>query len=235
MEKTIDITFDFRRDTPKDKDPDIYSKTLRRYHKLLWSKKLPNGVDFLLDDTKSDAYLHHKSDVGEFFLSSDTAIHTFSKWKRMAHIIMQLEESEVEAFRCASYTIGGMIVFPSNKIDGKSTINGARGFSPLIRDRIDLTLECIRRYYLNLNSPLSDVLNRYADFFQLFESFSGYVDFFHLQDLVSENYSTINYLMHFDDFKTSAIPRNLDEYISYKAKAIEFANKRNHRIFQSLL
>lgn len=76
MEKIIDITFDFRRDTPKDKDPDIYSKTLRRYHKFLWSKKLPNGVDFLLDDTKSDVYLHHKSDVGEFFLSSDTAIHT---------------------------------------------------------------------------------------------------------------------------------------------------------------
>jgi hypothetical protein len=234
MEKLIDVTFDFRRDTPKDKDPDIYSQTLRRYHKVLWSKQLPCGKIFTLDDSKSDAYLYHKSDVGEFYLSSDTAIHTFSKWKRMAHIIQQLDEFEVEAFRCASYTIGGMIVFPSKKIDGKSTINGARGFSPLIRDRIDLTLECIRRYYLNQSSPLSDVLNRYADFFHLFVNFNGYVNFFHLQDLVSDDYSNINFLMHFDDFKTPAVPTNLDEYLSYKLIAINFANMRNQRILQSL-
>lgn len=33
----IDTTFDFRDDTPEGKDPDQYSPTLRRYHKLLWS------------------------------------------------------------------------------------------------------------------------------------------------------------------------------------------------------
>jgi len=39
----IDITFDFRSDTPgyPKKDPDALSPTLRRYHKLLWSKPLP--------------------------------------------------------------------------------------------------------------------------------------------------------------------------------------------------
>ncbi len=234
MEQLIDVTFDFRRDTPKDKDPDIYSKTLRRYHKVLWSKPLPSGALFTLDDSKSDAYLYHKSEVGEFYLSSDSAIHTFSKWKRMAHIIQQLDESEVEAFRCIGYTMGGMIIFPSKKIDGKSTINGARGFSSLIRDRIDLTLECIRRYYLKQSSPLSDVLNRYTEFFDLFGEFNGYVDFFLLQDMVSEDYSTINFFMHFDDFKTSAVPTNLDEYLSYKAQAINFAILRNKRILQSV-
>ena len=46
MRTDIDITFDFRRDTPEGKDPDTYSKTLRRYHQLLWSKRLPGGELF---------------------------------------------------------------------------------------------------------------------------------------------------------------------------------------------
>ena len=234
MEQLIDVTFDFRRDTPKGKDPDFYSKTLRRYHKVLWSKQLPSGAFFALDDSKSDAYLYHKSEVGEFYLSSDTAIHTFSRWKSMAHIIKQINEEDLEEFRTIGHRIGGMIIFPSNKIDGKSTINGARGFSSLIRDRIDLTLECIRRYYLKQSSPLSDVLNRYTEFFDLFGEFNGYVDFFLLQDMVSDDYSTINFFMHFDDFKTSAIPTNLNEYLSYKAQAINFAILRNKRILQSV-
>jgi hypothetical protein len=31
-------------------------------------------------------------------------------------------------------------------------------------------------------SPLGDTLDRYVDFFELFGDFSGYVEFFHLQD-----------------------------------------------------
>jgi hypothetical protein len=38
-----------------------------------------------------------------------------------------------------------------------------------------LTLECIRRHYLDEPSPLSDTLARYADFFGLFGDFAGYV------------------------------------------------------------
>ncbi|REF29704.1 hypothetical protein DFJ65_0671 [Calidifontibacter indicus] len=36
-------------------------------------------------------------------------------------------------------------MFPANRIGGKVTINGAKGFHPRIKDRSDLTLECIRR------------------------------------------------------------------------------------------
>ena len=64
----IDITFDFRTDTPPGKDPDALSPTLRRYHKLLWSKPLPSGVPFALSDTSPGDYLHHRSELGEFFL-----------------------------------------------------------------------------------------------------------------------------------------------------------------------
>lgn len=230
----IDIKFDFRSDTPPGKDPDALSPTLRAYHKLLWSKPLPNGVNFDLDDTKDNVYLYHKSDLGEFFLSSDSAIHTFSRWKSMAHIINQLSEDEVEAFRSLGYTMGGMIIFPANRVDGKSTINGARGLNHLIKDRIDLTLECIRRYYNNEISPLTETLNRYADFFGLFCNFQGYIEFFLLQDLVTEDFSAIKFFMHFDDFKTPAVPKSIDSYLSYKDITIKFINNRNQRILESL-
>ena len=68
----IDIAFDFRSDTPPGKDPDARSPTLRKYHKLLWSKPLPSGSIFELDDTARH-YLHHRSEVGEFYVS-DAAV-----------------------------------------------------------------------------------------------------------------------------------------------------------------
>ena len=70
-------------------------------------------------------------------------------------------------------------------IDGKKklTINGERGWNKRIVDRFDLTLECIRRYYLDIESPLKETLERYKSFFLLFEDFRHYVEFFFLQDL----------------------------------------------------
>lgn len=230
----IDITFDFRSDTPVGKDPDALSPTLRKYHKFLWSKSLPNGAMFTLDDTKENFYLYHQSNLGEFSLSSDTVIPSFSKWKSMEHITKQFKNGEIEEFRGIGYTMGGMLIFPANRVDGKSTINGARGFHPLIKDRLDLTLECIRRHYNKEQSPLTEVLDRYTDFFTLFNSFKGYVEFFLLQDLVAEDFSTIKFFMRFEDFKTSAVPKTLEEYISYKDLSIAFIRNRNQRIIKSI-
>lgn len=91
----------------------------------------------------------------------------------------------------------------AQRVDGKMTINAARGCHPRIKDRFDLTVECIRRQYLGEPSPLSDTLVRYADFFGLFEDFARYVGFFHLQDLVNEDASTIKFFMPFADFTAS--------------------------------
>ena len=155
----IDITFDFRTDAG-GKDPDTHSPTLRRYHRLLWSKPLPSGASFDLSDTTPGAYLYHRSNLGEFFPSSDSVIPTFTRWKRLKPITEQFPEQENEAFLTSAYTMGGMMVFPGNQIEGKQTINGARGFNPKISDRFDLTLESIRRYYVNLDSPLASTLSR---------------------------------------------------------------------------
>ena len=41
----------------------------------------------------------------------------------------------------------------------------ARGVNRKIKDRLDLTLECIRRFYSKEDSPLSDTFQRYSQFF----------------------------------------------------------------------
>ena len=71
---------------------------------------------------------------------------------------------------------------------------------------------------------------RYSDFFDLFADFKGYVDFFLLQDLVSDDYSEIKYLHPFTEFATNSYPKTLDEYINYKNNTISFVTKRNLRI-----
>ena len=226
----IDTTFDFRSDTPPGMDPDACSPTLRRYHQLLWSKPLPNGAPFDLDVTTPPAYLHHVSELGEFWLTSDAVIPTFTRWRILKHITEQIPEAENEAFRTLGYTIGGMMVFPGNQVDRRPTINGARGLHPQIRDRFDLTLECIRRHYLAEPNPLSATLARYADFFGLFGDFAGYVDFFHLQDLVNEVSSTVKFFMPFEDFGEWVLPTTLDVYLGYRRRAMEFIESRNRRI-----
>jgi Family of unknown function (DUF6994) len=228
----IDITFDFRSDTPAGLDPDSSSATLRKYHHTLWSRPLPNGVPFELD-VASPPYLHHLSEqLGEFWLTSDSLIPTWSHWMRMAHIIDQIPEVEREEFIRIGYTIGGMMVWPGNKV-GPMTINGARGCDPRIADRFDLTLECVRRYYLREPSStgvLCPALARYPEFFALFGDFAGFVSFFLLQDLVDEAASTVKFFAPFEDFTKSPLPATLDAYRAYRERSIEFIEARNQRI-----
>ena len=89
----IDIAFDFRTDAG-GKDPDSHSPTLRRYHRLLWSKPLPSGASFDLSDTTPGVYLDHRSSLGEFRLSSNIVIPTFTKWRALKPITEQLPELE---------------------------------------------------------------------------------------------------------------------------------------------
>ena len=228
---TIDIYFNVYSDTPENKDPDSFSPTLRKYHQVLWSKPLPSGVNFHLD-LNTPKLLHHISELGEFFLSSDSIGHTYSRVKRMSHIVDEIEPEEIAAFFSTSSTIGAYIIFPSKRIDNKMTINGARGVNHKIQDRFDLTLECIRRFYLKEKSPLSDVLERYANFFNLFDNFRGYVDFFLLQDLVEKDYLAIKFWSVFDYFDSAPLPNNKEEYLRYKTKVIDFVNARGQRMLK---
>ena len=249
----IDITFDFRSDTPLKKkapntleDPETFSDTLRKYHKILWSKPLPNGVALRLDSDTSGPpyYLRHQSEALKLLLASDTVVPSFWKEQDISDVIKSLTAKELGAFHTLGYTIGAMMVWPANQVNGMMTINGARGCHPRIKDRFDLTVECIRRYYDdpskrdNLYNPLGEALHRYGDFFKLFGDFRGFVDFFLLQDLVNEDYSAVNFHAPFNkdevEFKTYPFPRTKEAYREYMRKASDFINARNQRILASI-
>jgi hypothetical protein len=222
----IDTTFDFRSDTPPGKDPDARSPTLRRYHKFLWSKPLPCGEVLDLVDTTHGHYLLHRSEeVGEFSLASDAVVASFRYLP-----MVQDEPGQLKEFMHIGYTIGGMMLWPGNCVGRKMTISGARGCHPRIRDRFDLTLECIRRHYVEEDSPLREVLARYADFFKLFVNFRGFVEFFLLQDAVTIDFATVVFSAPFEDFTTSPIPQTIDDYREYRQRAIAFIEARNRRI-----
>ena len=234
LQETIDINFDVYSDTPEGKDPDSFSPTLRKYHKILWSKSLPNNKEFHLNlDTPK--LLHHESALGEFFLSSDSIGHTYTRVKKMSHIIDELSNEEINSFFSTCSTIGAYIIFPAKRVNNKMTINGARGVNHKIQDRFDLTLECIRRFYLNEKSPLTDALERNANFFELFSDFKGYTDYFLLQDLVKRDYMTIKFWGNFDNFETAPLPANKEEYLSYMNKLLSFVEARNQRILNSTI
>ena len=224
----IDTSFDVRSDTPLGKDPDWYSATLRRYHQILWGRPLPSGAPFELSDGRPLGYLLHRSDLGEFWLGSDAVIPSF--FHKADKVVAQLLPGELEEFNTLGYTIGGMMLFPANRVDGKMTINGARGFHPRIADRFDLTVECIRRHYRGDDSPLAVVLQRYADFFRLFGDFAGYVEHFLLQDLVTDDGAGVEFALPFDDFTGSPVPKDLDTYREYRDRSVTFINARNGRI-----
>lgn len=218
---TVDISFDFRSDA-KGKDPDSWSPTLKAYQRFLYSKPLPCGVTMDFDE---------KLIWNGLWYSSDNITHSYYSWGNYQHIISQVDEKIISDYMTIAYTIGSEIIFPCYRVAGVQTINQARGCNHRIRDRIDLTLECIRRYYQGDESPLYKCLCAYKSFFDFFIDFKGYVDFFHLQDLVTKNYSAVEFLTWFDGFQSSfPLPRTVEEYIDYISRVKRFITARNDRI-----
>lgn len=223
----IDIAFDDRTDS-HGRDPDSASPTLRKHHRLLWSKPLPNGQMFELQ-LEDGNYLTHRSNLGEYLLSSDSISNSLRSHKRRAHIISQVPAEQLDYFQLLGSTIGAKTLFPGNKVDGKPTINVARGFNGKIGDRMDLTLECIRLHYLGHPSPLGETLFRYSDFFSLFTDFDGYVSFFLLDDLIHQG-RVKGFLPLSGEFQSNSLPNNLPDYLEYMQNTINFVTARNLRI-----
>jgi hypothetical protein len=225
----IDTNFDFRNDS-KCGDPDRDSLKLYEYHKLLWMKELPCGKKLNLEIICNNGQLLLKNNLYDNFSSDrmfphlvDTYNNKFNGW---------LTDSEIIELKFKVRTIGGHIIFPAHKKNG-NTINQDRGFNNKIADRFDLTLECIRLFYLNVQSPLYRVFLRYKDFFDLFKDFKGYINYFFLQDLIDEN-GNINFILPFDSFKHLPLPESIEEYKVYKNNIINLINKRNKRISNNL-
>ena len=242
-------------------DPDSHSRRLRRCHEVLWSKKLPDGRGLSL---RPDGSGLRDTDTNEY-LSSDAAIPAWEQWSEVQsfhaetqHRLQDAGRGTVHDLGWRLYDMGGFVLFPGCQVDGRWTINQAKGCIRSIADRLDLALECIRLYYAFLRerteetvslpdgydrvNPLGSVLHRYRRFFEVFGSFEGYVNFWLLDDLVSEGESglQVNFLLPrsssgpYDFSLEAALPVDGDEYCAYLIAADDFVDKRNRRMAQEL-
>lgn len=81
---------------------------------------------------------------------------------------------------------------------------------------------------------MNEVLNKDDEFFKLFNDFKGYVDFFYLNDLVTEDYNNIKFYIEFDNFNRSPLPQTVEEWHNLYNAQMEFLRARNKRINQSV-
>lgn len=228
----IDTSLDFRIES-NGKDPDAHSPTLRKYHRFLWSKQLPIGEYLEIEEINSS--LVYRFNMQTLRLGSDSISNSYIGTKKVSHLSGQVTQSEFEEFSDKGSTIGGYLIFPSEREGGRMTINGARGFNVKIADRFDLTLECIRLHYQRQHHPLeatfTSSINKF--FFSLFIDFRSYVDFFLLQDLVDSQYDKVSFFTQVEEpFRESPIPETAAEYREYKTNTLEFVRRRNQRIRQ---
>lgn len=234
----IDTSYDFTNDIPDywqgfwernewgqgSDDPDSKSTTLHKYHQILWSRTLPCGLKMELNNELS---------WNGFWFSSDS-ISVSHRYTRMIPLLKKFREAVpdyhtyMENFIRKSYTIGGMMIWPCRR----NSINQTKGCMTAISDRMDRTLECIRRFYFGETSPMSKCLEKDRSFFDLFVDFKGFVDFFFFQDLVSENYQNVRMMMGTNDLSTPALAQTVEEYQLWLERQLDFVNNRNMRISQ---
>lgn len=240
--KNFDANFDFTSDTPRfwegfwmrrdglglgATDPDSRSKTMREYHRIVWSKMLPCGERMELECDGR----HHYLKWNDFGFSSDSITASF-RYSRNRVLLEEVAKqftdykAFVEDYLRKLYTIGGAMIYP----EGRGNLNITRGFNPRIRDRWDLTLECVRRHYLGEESPLTAVMDRDRAFYDLFVDFKGYVDFFFFQDLVTEDYSNVKLWLDTPLFDINPIPKDVQTYLMWIHSQLDFVKRRNVRI-----
>ncbi|GAB3519882.1 DUF6994 family protein [Arthrobacter monumenti] len=239
--RTFDTSFDYKTDTPAKTRPDADrdSQRLRSDHELLWTKELRSGVLFAPKvpteprERRGNYLIFTDASEARHCYGSDAITSSYSRWlrpKALVHAIGSLSEDQRSLYLNPPYTIGSSMIWPVRSKD-RPTMNTARGLRGRIADRMDLTLECIRRHYAGESeSPLADVINAYADFYALFDGFMEFVEFFHLQDLVTPDYDAVEFYVPFDNFKRSGTPATIEEYVTYRETTLKFIEKRQRRM-----
>lgn len=224
-------------------DPDQTCERLYLWHQALCARPVDGVGQFKVEVTYDYAYgLRLCTENGAAFrLGSDGIIPTWSTpgWtcRFTPQLVAEIEQDKDDFFRLAS-TIGGYVLFPRNgKGQTGQTINQARGVHGQIADRFDLTLECIRRHYLDpkLESPLAHRLNYYGDFFALFGDFDSYVRFFLLDDLVTPDRDGVWSLLNGEvvtDFPLPAYATTPRDYATFRENSIRLVRSRNERILK---
>ena len=182
--------------------------------------------------------------------ASDTLINSFKGYVRRcpkAAALFESLQTEIpnkkgmpfdaflESYQKACAAIGGSIIFPKHS----QSVNQERGCDERICDRVDLTVECVRRFYKGETSGaerLDAALQKDAAFFVLFGGFKGYVDYFYLNDIVTEDYGAVRDLSGKNDvlttypFPEDPFPAASDDWLTWSENTVRFVKERNARI-----
>ncbi|MEO5314729.1 hypothetical protein PV772_11515 [Pseudarthrobacter sp. CC12] len=235
--------FDYLLDTtPPGTDADSNSPRLKADHQLLWTKELCGGQLFELAVSeipkvrRKNYLMFEQTPDKSITFGSDAITNSYTRWvkpKALVEAKAQLNEEQKRRYFDPPYTIGSAMIWPVRGIH-LPTLNTARGMRAKIADRMDLTLECIRRHYAKEpDSPLADVITNYWDFFELFGTFEKFVEFFHFQDLVTPE-GKIAFFLEEDDedkvFTRSGVPVTKDEYIRVREPSLKFIALRGNRM-----
>ena len=228
------------------KDPDKCSKQLYDdMKKIFFSKERLDSLKLNSIENKCQNFGRGNFytlfiDDGKYRLSSDFigASIYWAKQKGLA------DEDIVEYLRI-SRTIGGHMVFPRGQ---GTTVNQARGGENSYYDRFDLTLLAIKKWYSNeCNSTINYAIDNYKEWFELFikdrdlkDGFRNFINFFYLEDFVSENLEIIDLVN--SDLKNNkklflnkediSIPSTRESYLQYVINSNIIIWKRTKKLLE---
>lgn len=219
-------------------DPDAKCEELREMHYRLYNRyalyiNRPFSFEKKYPLSFSEGRYFYLSENGSCRLGSDTMNSSYLYYEALKNIKSEMEkcgrnaEAEIEKYRKdIIYRPGNFIVFPK-----KDSINVERGRNGKIKDRFDLTLDCIKKQYEKEDNPLAYVLQKnWEYFFCRFRDFNEYVHFFMLEDYLDEKCN----VMQFIDNEDHILPKNLGEYDEYIKRISSVIEKRTKRILKRL-
>ena len=147
-----------------------------------------------------------------------------------------------------SRTIGGHVMFP--KGGRKQTVNQARGGSAGYYDRFDLTLLAIKAWFKGEeNIKIKRAIDNYNEWFNLFKdannsekSFRNFIEFFKLEEFVSEKYDIIDLIKSdievgkivYLDKEDIYIPKTREDYLHYVKNSNAIILKRSKKLAKLL-
>lgn len=214
-------------------DPDGDPYLISSVRELFNAREIGDGTRFDLDGQLVHDGIRYSCD-------SITASYRFhTKFKLLDDLKGDPDfEKRVRDFIWNTYTIGGETLFPVNfckddpRYTGRNTsINQGRGGHKNVEDRLDITLECIRRFYSDRNDhsyPMEYTfhLGPQVEFFDIFGDFDTFVSFFFLDDLVEDG--KVRLFIPWDG--KHPFPKSVDEYYIFLDEQEEFVRSRNERI-----
>jgi len=219
-------------------NPNTDSETLRKYHRLLWNRELPNGQLMELEWGGSDNRLflwNGMKFASEYLTTAFIGRWSDSPFQGVLDAVVDSTpdyRSYVEGYLHDFNTIGGFVILPVQLI-GLRRVFTMKSRKPL-HGRWDLMLECIRRHYAGEDNLLSDACRRDIEFLNLFVDFEGYVQFFYLQDCLDSATGKVKFWIGDGDLRNDTLPRDVEEYRKWIEAQREFVKARNIRIEKAL-